>query len=317
MPRRSPRAWLRALLTLDAPLTVVSLLMAALLPLALVGLLVDDRLVAGAPAWLKPAKFAASTAVYGLTLAWILGRMHAWPALRTVASRATAAVFVVEVAIIGLQAWRGVPSHFNVGRPVDALLFSIMGAAIGLQTLVALAVTVALFRERFTDRAMGTALRAAMLLSILGASVGGLMTTPSRAQVADALETGYMSVAGSHTVGAPDGGPGLPGIGWSREHGDLRVPHFVGLHAMQVLPLLAYALRRHARAAWLARVFAGSYAGLFGLLLVQALGGEPLLAPGPLTGPLLIAWAALTVLATSLAARTSRVPLQTSRVAEA
>lgn len=269
---------------LDPLLTGTGLAMLTLLPFTLLGLLVDERLVDGAPVWLKPAKFAASTGIYSLTLPWVLAALADWPRLRQGASTITAGVMVVEVGIIGVQAWRGAASHFNVSTPLDAVLFGIMGAGIAAQTIAAGAVAFALFRQRLSDPVMATALRAGMLIAVLGASTGGLMTSPSRAQLALARETGRMDRSGGHTVGAVDGGAGLPGIGWSREHGDLRVPHFVGLHAVQALPLLALWLRRRSpvHADRLMRVAAATYASVFGTALLQALLGQPLLGPGPL-----------------------------------
>ena len=210
-------------------------------------MLVDPRIITGAPAWLKPFKFAVSTAIYSLTLAWIFGWLSDWPRVRRVVGWTTAIVFVLEVAIIDAQAWRGTTSHFNVSTPLDAVLFFVMGGAILLQTLVSVAVAVALWRQRFTDRALGWALRLGMTLTIVGALTGPLMTRPTAAQLADARAGGRMTTAGAHSVGGTDGGPGVPVTGWSREHGDLRVPHFIGLHAIQALALIAVGLRRWRR----------------------------------------------------------------------
>jgi hypothetical protein len=89
-----------------------------------------------------------------------------------------------------------------------------------------------------------------------------------------------MTVAGAHTVGAPDGGPGLPVTGWSTEHGDIRVAHFLGLHALQLLPIVALLLaRRRVNDAIRVRLTiaaAASYAGLFAILLSGALRGQPI-----------------------------------------
>ena len=297
--RERLRGQLARMWTASPPLTAVGLLMLAILVPSLLGLLFDPRLITGMPAWLKPAKFAASIAIYTLTLAWVFTQLPEWPRLRRLVGWVSAAVFVLEVAIIDTQAWRGTTSHFNVGTPLDRILFGIMGLAIVVQTLSSIAVAAALWRHRFTDPALGWALRLGMAMTIIGATAGGMMTRPTSAQLDEARATGLMAVAGAHTVGAPDGGPGLPGTGWSTEHGDLRVAHFVGLHALQTLPVVALLLprrrvddRRRARAVLVA---AGSYAALFAILLWQALRGQSVFAPDFTTAMVMAAWILVTL----------------------
>jgi hypothetical protein len=281
------------------PLTAVGTLMLVVAIASLVGTLVDPRIITGAPAWLKPFKFAISTAVYSLTLAWLFQWLTDRPRVRRIVGWTTAIVFVLEVAIIDTQAWRGTTSHFNVATPLDATLFSIMGAAILVQTLTSVAVAVALWRQRFTDRTLGWALRLGMTLTIAGALTGPLMTRPTAAQLADARAGGRMTTIGAHTVGGVDGGPGVPVTGWSREHGDVRVAHFIGLHALQALALIAVALRRWRRPESVrVRVLlaaAASYASLFLLLLWAALRGHSVVAPDAMAS--ITIWAAATALA--------------------
>lgn len=246
------------------------------------GIWLDPRVITGAPAWLKPTKFAISTGIYAITLAWVMTLIPEWRRTRRVVAVVTAVVMVLEIAIIDLQAWRGTTSHFNVATPLDGALFSIMGLAIVTQTFSTVAVAVALWRQTFADRAMGWAVRFGMTLTIVGALTGGLMTQPTSAQLADARAGQPFVRSGAHTVGGPDGGPGLPLTGWSTQHGDLRVPHFVGLHAIQVLPMLVWFAgatgrrRDDVRGLRLTFATAALYGLAFILLLAQALRGVPL-----------------------------------------
>jgi hypothetical protein len=281
-------------------------LLAVLVP-SLLGVWLDPRLITGVPRWLKPAKFAASTAVYSLTLAWVFIYLREWTRTRRLVGWITATVLLLEVGLIDLQAWRGTTSHFNIGAPLDAIIFAAMGLAIFLQTFTSIAVAVALWRQPFEDRALGWALRMGMTLTIIGAFSAGLMVGPTQAQLQAARTTNELAVAGAHTVGGPDGGPGLAGTGWSLEHGDLRVAHFVGLHALQVLPLVLLGLRRRTAPARTRMMLAaaGSYALLFIVLLWQALRGQPLVHPDALTAGMFSGWIVLTLFATALAARSA------------
>jgi hypothetical protein len=146
--------------------------MTGLLGVSVIGLLEDPASSRGASV-VKPAKFAISTAIYMLTLAAIFTQLPAWSRTRRVVGWVTASVLVLEVAIIDTQAWRGTTSHFNVGTMLDGALFAIMGLAIVVLTVTSVAVAVAVWRQRFDDRALGWALRFGLVISIIAPAPAG------------------------------------------------------------------------------------------------------------------------------------------------
>lgn len=305
-----PQPFLRRLWNASPPLTATGFFMLGLLAASVVGLWLDPRIITGVPAWLKPTKFAISVAIYVLTLAWVFTWLPEWRRMRRWVGIVSAIVFVIELVIIDLQAWRGTTSHFNTSTALNGTLFSIMGAAIFLQTFVSVAVALALWRQRFEERAMGWALRLGMTFTIVGAMTGGMMTGPTAEQLAVMQAGGEAPIIGAHTVGAPDGGPGVPGTNWSLTHGDLRIAHFVGLHSLQVLPILAFVLRRRRVLepvrSRLVQIAAASYAGLWGVLLWQALRAQSLVRPDGTTLTAFAIWAVLTIGAALVVARGHR-----------
>jgi hypothetical protein len=276
---------------LHRPLIAVAALMIAVTAVSLAGLALDDRLVAGVPAWLKPFKFAVSIAVYTTTVAWLLSllaerrrRLGWW--LGTV----IAAMLALEmVAIVG-QAARGRMSHFNNVTPQDTVIYALMGVTIAVVWVATLVLAVLLLIQRLPERDNALAVRFGLVLALAGMGVGFLMTMPTSAQLAGGDAP---TVIGAHSVGVEDGGAGLPLVGWSTTGGDLRIGHFIGMHALQFLPLFALALSMAARRSARLRVravrvrligVAGSaYAALTALLTWQALRAQPLADPDPLT----------------------------------
>jgi hypothetical protein len=267
-------------------LTATGLLMLAALALFGAGLLFDARTITGAPAWLKPAKFAISTSIFTLSIVWLFRYLTVWRPFLRMMAWTVSVVLVLEVGIIALQAGRGVSSHFNTATRFDGIMFAIMGVAISVLWLATVGVFAALLRQRFQNPAWGWWLRLGVLITVIGSAAGGSMLR----------KTPYAN--GGHTVGAPDGGPGLPGTGWSTEHGDLRVAHFMGLHGMQVLPVLGWLTmrRRYCPAVQTRFAFiAGtSYTALTCILWWQALRGQSLVAPDAATLIAVAVWLAAT-----------------------
>ena len=261
-------------------------------------LVVDGRTLDGLPLWIKPIKFAVSIAIYSASLIWILSYLPDRPRLVRRVSWIVAFAFLIEVIAIFGQAARGVQSHFNHETVFDAAVFQVMGIAIGVLFVAHLFVCVAVLRRKDLDVTLASGLRLGLIVCAVGMAVGWLMVVPTPEQMA-ILEAGQVPArAGAHSVGLPDGGPGLGWLGWSTLGGDYRVAHFFGMHALQVLPLVAWSVsrsRRFGRA--LVRIVGVYYLGLTLLLIWQAMVGESIVDPGLAR---LLVFAALTL--TSLAA---------------
>ncbi|GHE13621.1 hypothetical protein GCM10010339_81180 [Streptomyces alanosinicus] len=258
--------------------------MAVTAVMSAVGLLVDDRVLVGAPVWAKPFKFSVSFVAYCLSLAWMLSFLRRGRRVGWWAGTVVAVTGLVEMVIITGQAARGKRSHFNHETPFDTALYNTMAVTVAILWAATLVVAVLLLRARIADRAAAWAMRCGLVLALAGAAVGFLMTRPAPGQ-----RRGVSKVIGAHSVGVPDGGPSMPLTGWSTTGGDLRVPHFVGMHALQLLPALVMVLTglapRFARLAddrlrlRLVLLASGAYAAVFALVLWQALRGRPLTAP--------------------------------------
>ena len=279
------------------PMFVSMLATVALGVFFLAGLLLDPRYVTGAPVWLKPLKFAVSITVYSLTLLWMIGFLKPSRLLRASLWVILSMLALEWVAII-LQASRGVSSHFNMSTPFDAAVWiGLMAVPIAVLWTANVVLAVMVLRARFGDPVLAWGIRLALVITVLGMAEGYLMTGPTTQQMAALQAGGALTAIGAHTVGLQDGGPGLPVLGWSTRGGDLRAAHFVGMHALQVLPLLAWLLSLPALAGALSQrqrvrlvqIAAGLYLGLTGLLVWQALRGQSLVSPDARTLAVLVA----------------------------
>lgn len=213
--------------------------------------------VMGTNAWYKPFKFFLSTAIFVWSMGWYTGYLGT---IRPVVwySWGLIVLFGFEDLYITLQAGRGQLSHFNVSTPFYAGLYASMAvAAIGISVWTAY-IGLIFFRRDFPDLPpaylwgirLGIALF--VLFSMEGLVMGGRLT---------------------HTIGGADGSPGLPVLNWSRTFGDLRIAHFMGMHALQLLPLLSFYALKNVGAVLLA----GLLYGLATLLLfVRAMQAKPL-----------------------------------------
>ena len=176
-------------------------------------------------AWYKPFKFAFSTFLFSWAMAWYChylinfnSNLFNWSVI---------ILLGFEIIYIAIMASKGQTSHYNLSTPFYSTMFSLMALAATLVTLYTAYIGLLFFNQSFPDLPdyYVWAIRLSIIIFVIFSFEGFAMGSRL-----------------SHTVGLENDNSNLFIVGWSKTVGDLRVAHFIGMHALQVLPILAYYL---------------------------------------------------------------------------
>jgi len=203
----------------------------------------------GPLAWRKPILFGISGALTAFSIAWVIVHLPRWWG-DGVLTLAMAYSLLIEVGLITMQTWRGVPSHFNESTPFDATVAVLMTVLIVFFTLGSAYFTLRVFGPVDAPEVQVAAMHWGMVWFLVSCGIGGYIQT--------------------HGTGAY--GPA----------GVLKFPHGMSIHAIQILPLLAWLLPAGATRAvhW-----AGAGYGILTLFaLMQAYGGRARFDLTPVSG---------------------------------
>lgn len=191
---------------------------------SLLGLIIDNRIVMGVNVWLKPLKFFISTGIFIFTVGYLITFYPYSNLKKHMVRNLVSFSLLFEMAIVAIQAARGVQSHYNNTTLTDGILFGTMGILILINVLIMVLFAIDTIRLKLkTPKSIQWSILLGWIIIIFGSWVGK--------QMIDQM---------AHNVGIEDGGEGLPFLNWSTIAGDLRVAHFFGLHSIQIVPLFGY-----------------------------------------------------------------------------
>ncbi|WP_156893611.1 hypothetical protein [Actinokineospora enzanensis] len=240
--------------------------------------LVDGSSWLGSVSWRKPVVFGVSFGTLMWSAVWILRNLPRrwWGSVLAVLLGVSS---VVEVTVITLQRWRGVPSHFNESTEFDAGIFSIMGMSV---MVVALAITGFLIWSLCEFRGSPVT-RVATITGLLGLAGAGYLGRDLIA-AGDAVVAATGHVPEDLVFGAA---------------GSAKLAHAIGIHGIQVLAACAILLDHgtlpvRTRLTTMLTAATG-YAATFTAITATAYAGRPWTDP-PLP------WAALGILGVLLIA---------------
>lgn len=234
---------------------LVNLLLAGLFLLASRS---SAKKVAGVNAWYKPVKFALSIGIFSWTMAWYT---YYLPTSTITACYSWIIILMLgfEIIYISWQAGRGQLSHYNISTPLYSFLYLLMAMAATVVTLATAYIGLLFLNNTFSDLPdyYLWAIRISILLFVIFSLQGFMMGSRL-----------------AHTVGAPDGEEAKGLLNWSRKYGDLRIAHFLGMHALQGLPLLSFYILK---SVWLTFLVSAGWLMITLYVLVNALRGKPLI----------------------------------------
>jgi len=214
--------------------------------------------VAGANAWFKPTKFALSIGIFCWSIGWFMSYLP--QDFLVVAINWTIVLSLgFEIVYIAIQAARGEMSHFNVSNSLYSSLYSLMAIAATLVAFTTLVLAIRFFQMPLPSlpEYYIWAIRLSLILFFIFSMEGYVMGANL-----------------SHTIGGEGASKVLPFLNWSRQYGDPRVAHFVGMHGLQIIPILAYYVLKDTK---LTIALATVYLFIALYVLVQALYGKPLI----------------------------------------
>lgn len=220
---------------------------------------ISTKHVLGIHAWIKPLKFFLSIVIFSWTMGWLLIYLQE-PGKVAVYNWVVILVLAFELIYIVWQAAKGELSHFNISTPAKGMMFSLMGIAISIMTAWTGYITFLFFQKSFPELPVAYVwgIRLGLVLFVIFAFAGGIMAAKL-----------------SHNVGGDmTATTGIPVLNWSKQFGDLRVAHFFGMHALQILPLIGFYVSKTKSSIILIAVV---YFVLVTASLAQALNGKPLI----------------------------------------
>lgn len=215
----------------DEPVLVISTAMlAAMMVPAFFAFLSEARTFNGINVWIKPLKFMSSAAIFLATLAIFMPFLDRADRARKSVNAAIWIIsifLILEILYITFRASRAEASHFNRDNALAIALYAWMGITILIATVLSgwIGWLILKGKEHIASPELRYAIGVGL---VVGTALGSLTAI-------------YMSTQSGHWVGGVrnDAG-GSFFFGWSRTGGDLRVAHFIGLHAMQGIPLVGW-----------------------------------------------------------------------------